>query len=154
SWFLAIEARLQKSTAEEMLAASQKLLSLAEDRRRIGKGDEYDVTLAQASVQTYVDTIQQLDLSYKQALRALETLAGRYPAAAVEIPGSLVAKPGPVPVGMPSELLERRPDVVAAERRVAAAFYRVEEAKAARLPRISLVGSGTSVSSELFFLKN
>ena len=154
SWFLATEARLQKGIANEMLVSAQKLLSLAEDRRRVGKGDEYEVTLAQASVQTYVDAIQQLDLSYQQALRALEALAGRYPAAAVETPASLAAKPGPVPAGMPSELLERRPDVVAAERRVAAAFYRVEEAKAARLPKITLTGSGTSVSSELFVLKS
>jgi multidrug efflux system outer membrane protein len=55
---------------------------------------------------------------------------------------------------LPSELLERRPDVVAAERRVAAAFYRVEEAKAARLPRITLVANFTSISSELFVLQS
>ena len=55
---------------------------------------------------------------------------------------------------MPSELLERRPDVIAAERRVAAAFHRVEEAKAARLPQITLSASGTSISSELFVLKS
>jgi outer membrane protein TolC len=55
---------------------------------------------------------------------------------------------------MPSELLERRPDLVAAERRVAAAFDRVGEAKAAQLPRISLTAGGSNVSSELIELKD
>lgn len=154
SWFLATEARLQKSVADDMVRSSGRLTDLARDRQRVGKGDEYDVTLAQASLQTYRDAVQQLDLSYRQALRALEALSGRYPAAAVDVPPRLAAKPGPVPVGMPSELLERRPDVVAAERRVAVAFYRTEEAKAARLPRISLTAAVTTVSSELFVLKD
>ena len=154
SWFLATEARLQKGIAEEMVAASTRLVGLARDRQRVGKGDEYEVTLAQAGLQTYLDAVQQLEFSYRQALRGLETLAGRYPAAAIEAPARLAAKPGPVPAGMPSELLERRPDVVAAERRVATAFYQVEEARAARLPRISLTASGTSVSSDLIVLKN
>jgi len=154
SWFLATEAQLQKGVAGEMARSAERLVSLARDRLRIGNGNEYDVTIAQASLQSYRDVAQQLDLSYQQALRALETLAGRYPAAAAEVPDRLAAKPGPIPAGMPSELLERRPDVVAAERRVAAAFYRVEEAKAARLPKISLVGSGTSVSSDLLVLQD
>jgi outer membrane protein, multidrug efflux system len=59
-----------------------------------------------------------------------------------------------VPVGMPSQLLERRPDVIAAERRVAAAFDRVGEAKAAQLPRISLTAGGSSVSSDLLVLQD
>jgi NodT family efflux transporter outer membrane factor (OMF) lipoprotein len=154
SWFLATEARLQKATAAEMLLSAERLASLARDRLRVGKGDEYEVALAQANVQTYRDAVQQLDLAYRQSLRALETLIGRYPAAAIEVPPLLAAKPGPVPVGMPSELLERRPDVVAAERRIARAFYRTEEAKAARLPRISLTAAVTSVTSELFVLQD
>jgi len=153
SWFLATEARLQKAIAEDMVAASARQVGFAQDRLRVGNGDEYDVTLAQASLATYQDSVRNLDLAYQQSLRALEALAGRYPAAAVNVPAQLAAMPGPVPVGMPSELLERRPDVAAAERRVAAAFYRVEEAKAARLPRISLTAAVTSVSSELFVLK-
>jgi NodT family efflux transporter outer membrane factor (OMF) lipoprotein len=154
SWFLATEARLQKTLAESMVESAQRLVGLAKDRERVGRGDAYDVTLAQASLQTYLDAVQQLDFAWQQALRSLETLAGRYPATALEVPAQLAAKPGPVPAGMPSELLERRPDVVAAERRVAAAFYRVEEAKAARLPQISLTASVTSISSELFVLKS
>jgi NodT family efflux transporter outer membrane factor (OMF) lipoprotein len=153
SWFLATEARLQKANAEETVRAAERLLGLAQDRLRVGKGDEYDVTIAKANLQTYRDVVQQLDLAYRQSLRALETLIGRYPAAAIEVPPQLAAKPGPVPVGMPSELLERRLDVVAAERRVAAAFYRTEEAKAARLPQISLTAAVTSISSDLFVLK-
>jgi len=152
-WFLATEARLQKALAEEMVAAAERQLGLAQDRLRVGVGNEYDVTLARASLAGYRDSVTNLDLAYQQALRSLETLAGRYPAAAVKVPAQLAAMPGPVPVGMPSELLERRPDVVAAERRVAAAFYRVEEAKAAKLPRISLTAGVNSISSEVFVLK-
>ena len=154
SWFLATEARLQKGVAEEMMGSAERLAALARDRLRVGKGDEYEVALAQASVQIYRDAVQQLDLSYRQSLRALETLVGRYPAAAIEVAPKLAAVPAPVPVGMPSELLERRPDVVAAERRIALAFYRTEEAKAARLPRISLTAAVSSISSELFVLKD
>jgi NodT family efflux transporter outer membrane factor (OMF) lipoprotein len=154
SWFLATEARLQKAAAEEMVRSAERLASLARDRQRVGRGDEYEVALAQASVQTYRDAVQQLDFSYRQSLRALETLIGRYPAAGVDVPAQLASKPVPVPVGMPSELLERRPDVVAAERRIALAFYRTEEAKAARLPRISLTAAVTSISSELFVLQD
>src|SRR5687768_15580522 len=154
SWFLATEARMQKAIAEEMAGASERQLSLVQDRLRVGRGDEYDVTLARANLAAFRDSVRSLELSYQQAVRALEALAGRYPAAALSVAPKLAALPGTVPVGMPAELLERRPDVIAAERRVAAAFYRVEEAKAARLPRISLTAGVTSLSSDLFVLQD
>jgi multidrug efflux system outer membrane protein len=153
AYFLATEAQLQLAIARDTLLSSERLVGFARDRLRIGKGDEYDVALGLASLDTYRDIIAQLELARSQALRALETLIGRYPAAAISTPAQFAAMPPPVPVGLPSELLERRPDVIAAERRVAAAFYGVEEAKAARLPRISLTASLSSVSSDLFILK-
>jgi len=136
-----------------MVTAAESQVRLAGDRLRVGRGDEYDVALARANLATFRDSVRSLELAYQQSLRGLETLAGRYPAAALAVPPRLAALPGPVPVGMPSELLERRPDVVAAERRIAAAFYRIAEAKAARLPRISLTAGVTSISSELFVLQ-
>jgi len=153
SWFLATEARLQKAIAEDMADAARAQIGIAEDRLRVGRGDQNDVSLSRANYAGYRDSVRSLEYSYRQALRALEALAGRYPSATLDVPPSLAAMPGPIPAGMPSELLERRPDVVAAERRVAAAFYRVEEARAARLPRISLTAAGTSISSDLFVLK-
>jgi NodT family efflux transporter outer membrane factor (OMF) lipoprotein len=154
SWFLATEARMQRATADEIVRTSEQYLGLASDRQRIGSGDEYDVVTAQASLDTYRDAARQLALAQQQAVRAIETLVGRYPAAALEVPAALSAKPPAVPVGLPSELLERRPDVIAAERRVAAAFNKVAEANAARLPKIALTAGVRSISSDVFVLKD
>ncbi|HUH95451.1 MAG TPA: TolC family protein [Casimicrobiaceae bacterium] len=154
SWILAIEARLQRDQAAASLRSSQQLASLAGDRFRVGSGDEYELTVAQSGVETYQDAVRNLDLAYRNALRALEALLGRYPAAAVTVAAQLPRWPGAIPAGLPSELLERRPDVIAAERRVAMAFYRTEEAKAALLPRITLSANFTSISSELFVLQD
>jgi multidrug efflux system outer membrane protein len=154
SWFLAIEARRQRAIAQDMVAAGESLAALARERKRIGRGDEYDIRLAQASLQGYRDAVLQLQLAEQQAIRAIESLVGRYPAGALDAAAQFPKFPGPVPAGLPSELLERRLDVAAAERRVASAYYLVGEAQAARLPRISLTASGSSITSDLVFLKD
>jgi outer membrane protein TolC len=119
----------------------------------VGSGDELEVSQAEASVLSYSDLVLQAEVARQNALRAIEILAGRYPSAQVEAGVDLPPLPGPIPAGLPSQLLERRPDVRAAERRVAAAFYRTEEAKAARLPRIALTAGVNTVSSDLLVLK-
>jgi NodT family efflux transporter outer membrane factor (OMF) lipoprotein len=154
SWLLAVEARLQRGIAEEVVRSLEQLRSLAQTRARVGKGDEYDLALVQASLENARDAQRQLALALEQALRALETLVGRYPAAGVEVAAALPAAPGPVPAGLPAELLERRPDLVAAERRVAAAFNRVTEARAARLPKIALSASVSGLTSSTFVLQD
>ena len=154
SYFLAVEAALQRSIAQDVVRGSDELLRLAGERLRIGVGDEQAVAEARANLGSYRDTLRQVEYSREQALRSLELLVGRYPAAEVAVAQQLATMPAPAPIGLPSELLERRPDVIAAERRVAAAFDRVEEAKAAQLPRISLTAGGSNVSSELFVLKD
>jgi multidrug efflux system outer membrane protein len=83
----------------------------------------------------------------------LEVLLGRYPAAELQARQELTTMPGPLPTGLPLEMLERRPDLIAAEQRVAAAFNRVGEAKAARLPSISLNANVAAISSEILQLQ-
>jgi len=154
AWFLATETALQRQLAQEIVGSSEQLLRLAQDRQRIGSGDALDVATADVSLGGYRDALRQLDLAQEQSLRALEVLLGRYPSAELRAPMKLIALPGPVPAGLPSELLERRPDVIAAERRVAAAFDRIEEARTAMLPTISLTTGLGYVSSDVFVLKN
>jgi outer membrane protein, multidrug efflux system len=153
SWVLLTETGLQLQSARDTVRASEELIRLADTRLQVGVGDEQDVASARANAGSYRDAQRQLELAREQAIRSLEILLGRYPAAALSEAVTLPNPPQAVPAGLPSELLERRPDVVAAERRVAAAFHRIQEAKAARLPRIALTAGASSITSELFLLK-
>ncbi len=133
---------------------NSSLLELAETRWRVGPGNELDVAVARAALGTFRDANRQVELAYSQSVRALELLLGRYPGAELEARQSLTAMPGPIPVGLPLQMLERRPDMVAAEQRVAAAFNRVGEAQAARLPSIVLNANVAAFSSSVLQLKD
>jgi multidrug efflux system outer membrane protein len=154
SWLLAVQSTQQENLLQEMLQSGGKLVDLTQQRLKSGIGDEKDVAQAQASLGEYRDRLRQIQLARTQALRALEVLLGRYPGAEVQTAAHLPAMPGPIPASLPSELLERRPDVVAADRRVAAAFNSTEESRVAHLPRISLTATFGAVSSDLIVLKN
>jgi NodT family efflux transporter outer membrane factor (OMF) lipoprotein len=138
AWFTAIQLSEQAKLAGQMLDSSSQLASFAEDRERVGAGSDVDTALARANSHNLEDAKAQAEYARDQALRALELLLGRYPAAEIATRTEFVAMPPPPPVGVPLAMLERRPDVIAAERRVAAAFNRIGEAKAAMLPKITL----------------
>jgi outer membrane protein TolC len=111
-----------------------------------------DVHLARADLAAVEEALRQARSANEQALRSLEVLLGRYPSADLATPRELVPVPPPIPVGLPSGIVERRPDLIAAERRVAAAFFQEEEARLARLPRFTLtagVGGSNALSSAI-----
>jgi len=153
TWFMTAEASLQAEVARGTIRDSEQLLQLAETRARVGVGNDEEVFVARANVGTYRDSLRQIELARSDSIRALEILLGRYPAGAVAVTAKLPDQPAAIPAGLPSELLERRPDVIAAERRIAAAFNRRQEARAARLPQISLTAGVNTISSELFVLQ-
>ncbi len=154
SWFVATESALQRELAQDMLGSAERLAELTRTRVRVGNASEAEAARADANVQSYRISLRQLDLAREQSLRALEILAGRYPSATLAAAENLPALPPQRAAGIPSELLERRPDIIAAERRVAVAFDLVEEAKAARLPRINLLAGIAWLSGSPFVLEN
>lgn len=154
SWFTASETWLQRQIADDMVKAAQELVTLAEQRQKVGPGSEQDVALARANLGNFQDTAKQVRLAHDQTLRALELILGRYPAAELAARQNLVKLPGDIPAGLPLEMLERRPDMVGAERRVAAAFNRVGEAKAAQLPRLILNANVAVIESDILQLKD
>jgi outer membrane protein, multidrug efflux system len=153
AWFTATELSLQAAIAAEMVQSTNQLASLAADRERVGVGSDTETAVARATARDSENALQQVQFARGQALRALEVLVGRYPAAEISARSDVLAMPPPIPVGVPLQMLERRPDVVAAERRVAAAFNRVGEAKAARLPQITLSLSVSAFESDILELQ-
>ena len=152
TWFLATELEMQVALGEETVETLTKLTELVEDKERVGQVSMQDVYLTRADRDAAQEALRQAIGGRKQAQRALEILLGRYPAAEIETAGELIPVPPPIPVGLPSDIVSRRPDLVAAERRVAAAFYLAEEARLAKLPRFSLsagVGGSTGLDDAI-----
>jgi outer membrane protein TolC len=123
-----------------------RFFSLGEVRRT------FSLFLVAQALESAQAGLQQATAAHQEAVRALEVLMGRYPAAELQSAEVFPKVPRPVPAGLPSELLARRPDLIAAERRVAASFHLTQSAKAARLPSISLTLAGGRSSNDLFKL--
>ena len=139
------DADLLKRTADSY----EEYLTLT--RNRFTSGVASDLDVAQAESQLYDVQSQLLDLGVQRAQfeHAIAILTGKAPAE-VSIPTAMLAAlPPPVPVGMPAELLQRRPDIAAAERRVAAANEQIGIALAAFYPSLTLSGAGGFQSSIL-----
>ena len=141
-WYLATSVRILQSYAQNNVNISQQQLDIEIAQFNIGKAEQQQVDLAQAVLAQNQAQLAQLTSSYLQIIRGLEVLLGRYPSAELKTAAELAALPPPVQAGLPSQLLERRPDVMAAEHSFNAAFHLVQAAKAARLPSISLTGGG------------
>lgn len=141
TYFLVIEAGLQEAVAQKSLDALTQTARIVGAQRELGAADAYDESLANSNLATARATLAQAQGAKRLARRALEVLVGRYPADAIEARTDLPAVPALPGAGVPSTLLERRPDLIAAELAVASAFSDVGATKATRLPTFSLSGA-------------
>lgn len=152
SWYLAIETRRLVALGERSVKVFEELLRLVTLRRTSGKGTDLDVVEVEAELATARGQLELARQSFGESQRALEVLLGRYPAAEISVAADYPQLPPAVTAGLPISLLERRPDIVAAERAVVAAFRRNEAAKLARLPSLSVSLLGGRLGDQLLDL--
>jgi len=154
AYLIVIEANLQVGVTREILESLEETLRVVELRYDSGLASALDVSLTRSDLAAARERLATIEGSQREALRALEVLLGRYPSAELDVEDSL-PNITPIPtVGVSSELLQRRPDLIAAERRVAAAFNALDQAEAARLPTINLTSSVGGSSNALSSLLN
>jgi len=152
-YFIAIEAGLQQVVSRETVDALTRTAQIVQIQYDNGFASSEDLALASSDLASARDTMIAAGGAYRDALRALEILLGRYPGADLALRDRLPIVPPPPPAGVPSQIMERRPDLISAERNVAAAFNNLDSDRAARLPTLSLTadigGSSESLSNLL-----
>ena len=154
NWYAATEMLQLVSLGRHGVSVYKQLVVLVEAKAAAGKVGQLEISEASARLHEAESQLVHAEASYAEALRSLEVLAGRYPAAAVAVNADFVAVPPPIPAGLPASLLQRRPDLIAAGRRVQAAFQGVQAAKLALLPSFSLTTAGGVLDDPLLSVLN
>ena len=139
------EAKLLADT----VAAYQRSLTMVQNRYAVGVASRAEIAQAETQMKSTQAQLVDVGVQRAQLEHAIAVLIGE-PASTFSLPvAPLTAPPPAIPVGVPSELLERRPDVAAAERRVAAANAQIGVAVAAFYPNVTLSGTVGALATAL-----
>jgi len=133
---------LQKQLLDATVVDFEKALQLTQARYHGGVASDVDVAQAETQLETTRAQDIETGVARAQFEHAIAVLTGQTASTFSIPPAPLTASPPQIPLGVPSELLERRPDIAAAERRVASANAQIGIATAAYYPQISLSASG------------
>ena len=139
----------QKQILTTTVANYKKFFELTKNRYATGVAAQSDVLLAQTQLETSQAQLIDTDVQRTQMEHAIAILMGKAPSDLTIPPTPLDLTPPDIPSGIPSELLERRPDIAAAERQAAAANALIGVAIAAYYPTISLTATGGFEASSL-----
>jgi NodT family efflux transporter outer membrane factor (OMF) lipoprotein len=151
NYFLLRSVDAQQQIFRDSVRAFTESLKLTQNRYNAGVAARADVVQAQTQLKTTEAQALDLNVQRAQLEHAIAVLTGKPPADFALASAPLDASPPSIPIGLPSELLERRPDIAGAERRVASANAQIGVAQAAYFPTLALSATGgyqsVSVSS-------
>ena len=141
-YFAARSLDAEEKLLQDTVAQYQQAFQLNEDRYQGGLASEVEVEQARTILETTRAQMVDVGVARSQFEHAVAVLIGKPPAEFTLPPLPLTTPPPAIPVGIPSELLERRPDIAAAERRVASANAQIGLAKTAYYPSLNILGTG------------
>ncbi|WP_395453391.1 efflux transporter outer membrane subunit [Acidovorax delafieldii] len=142
TYFSLRAAEAQAALLGETLKAYDRSWELTRNRRAAGVASSADVAQAEAQYKSTQVQLLEAQTTRSQLEHALAALLGQAPAAFALEPTATLPAPADVPQALPSDLLQRRPDIAAAERRVAAANAQIGVARAAYFPTLTLSAAG------------
>ncbi|HEX4276135.1 MAG TPA: efflux transporter outer membrane subunit [Bryobacteraceae bacterium] len=148
-YFQLAASYMQQDILTQTIADYTKNLELTTNRYNGGVASKTDVSLAQTQLAGARAQMTELNVARSQFQHAIAVLIGQAPAALEILPGKINGPPPPVPMALPSQLLERRPDIAASERLVAAANANVGVAETAYYPTLTLTASAGFISTNL-----
>ena len=149
AWFNAKEALLQSRLAKDSAESFTTNLNTLENRYERGLVNAFDLRLLRAQAANARAEAENRKVALDGTVRFLETLLGEYPGDQLEISDAFPRSIDPIPAHLPASLLEQRPDLQAAERRLAALNSNWRAARKNRLPDINLTGSLGTASDDL-----
>jgi NodT family efflux transporter outer membrane factor (OMF) lipoprotein len=149
SWFDAIVAKQQVELADKTISSFKNALDIIERGYDRGLYKALDVRLARSNLLNAQGRKQNFLKIKDESTRVVESLLGRYPSASLELPEHLPTVSRPLPNSVPSSLLERRPDIIAAEQRFFASDQYLLKARKNMLPTIQISGSGGTSTKKL-----
>ncbi|WP_233271963.1 TolC family protein [Paraburkholderia acidiphila] len=152
AWFSLVKCTQLESALKQIVEVQARLVEIEGHRVATGAAPQTELEEARNALRVNQDALIKATQARVRAAQALELLLGRYPAGEVGAEPSLPALPPEPPAGLPANLVERRPDLIAASHRVAEAFDQRQSAQAARLPSVSLDVAITGIRSNVLSL--
>ena len=149
AWFTTAAAQQQIRLAEQTVESFRNSTDQVRSRFLSGIRPPLDLRLSLANLAGAEALLELRREQHDRAVRQLEVLLGRYPERTITAPEQFPETPPAIPAGLPSELIARRPDLVAAERRLAAADQRWLAARRDLYPRLSITTSDGTASRKL-----